>query len=155
MPRLILLSAVAALLVPATAQGRPQLCHKGAVAQVLAAEGELGGLTVSQVRCGDVTDDGVADAVFALASGGTAGNTRFGVVAGGDTPRVVKLAKGYGIGVARRSRRTFEVLQPYYAADDQNCCPSAFDVTRYRWTGTRFKAAGTRRLDHAPKRFRS
>src|SRR3712207_8478707 len=62
--------------------------------------------TVSQVRCGDVTDDGVKDAVYALNSGGTAGNTRFGVIAGGERPTVVKSAKGYKLRVARDPKST-------------------------------------------------
>jgi hypothetical protein len=143
----------AALLVPSTASAEPALCSKAGVKAALRSAGELHGLTVSQVRCGDVTADGVADATYALNSGGTAGNTRFGVVRGGDTPKVVKAAEGYKVGVARRSRRSFEVLQPVYRAEDPNCCPSSFAVTRYRWNGKRFRAAGTRQLDHAPKRF--
>ena len=40
------------------------------------------GVVVSLVRCGDVTGDGVTDAVYTLTSGGTAGDTQFGVLQG-------------------------------------------------------------------------
>ena len=49
----------------------------------LTPEAVEGGIGVHLSRCGDVTADGGTDAVFTLASGGTAGDTRFGVIQGG------------------------------------------------------------------------
>jgi hypothetical protein len=164
-PRLpILVLAFAALtLLPATAAARPPVCSAGVIQQRLIDRGTLtqedvaGGEVVDLVRCGDITADGHADALFTVASGGTAGDTRFGVVRGrpdGSAGPLVLYRQGYNIGIARRRRRAFEVLQPHYAAGDANCCPSSFRLRRYRWTGSRFKAVGrARRLEHAPRRF--
>jgi len=98
-------------------------------------------------------DDGTADAVFTLASGGTAGDTTFGVRRGGASQRVVLLKPGYKIGVARVSRRALDVLQPHYGLNDPNCCPSSFRKRRYTWTGSRFVAGRTIKLKNAPRRF--
>jgi hypothetical protein len=91
-----------------------------------------------------------------VASGGTAGNTRFGVIEGradGSPGALVLYRRGYKVGVARRGRRSFEVLQPHYAAADPNCCPSSFRLTRYSWFGNGFSAGKAKKLVDAPRRF--
>ena len=164
MPRLILALALATVaLLPTTAAARPAVCSAGVIQQRLIDRGTLtqedvaGGEVVDLVRCGDITADGHADALFTVASGGTAGDTRFGVMRGradGSAGPLILYRQGYNLGIARRSSRSFEVLQPHYAAGDANCCPSSFRVRRYRWNGTRFKAVGRpQRLKHAPRRF--
>jgi hypothetical protein len=161
--RLALALALAALaLVPSTAVARPPVCEADVIQQALIDAGKLtqedveNGEVVDLVRCGDVTADGAADALFTVASGGTAGDTRFGVLRGraDGSPRALALYRqGYKIGIARRNRRSFEVLQPHYDRDDPNCCPSSFRLRRYTWTGTRFKAGKARKLKSAPRRF--
>src|SRR5690349_11111640 len=80
--------AALALVVPAGASAKPAVCHRAVLEASLVESGELtaqriaDGERVNLVRCGDVTDDGIKDALFAVASGGTAGNTRFGVIEG-------------------------------------------------------------------------
>lgn len=149
-------------LLPATAAAKPPVCQRAALEAELVDGGELtadhvaNGERVNLVRCGDVTADGSTDALFAVSSGGTAGNTRFGVVAGradGSPGALVLYKRGYKVGLARRDRRSFEVLQPHYAAADPNCCPSSFRLTRYRWFGNGFSAGKAKRLTHAPRRF--
>src|SRR6185436_10286160 len=95
------------------------------------------GEVVDLIRCGDVTGDGATDVVFTLASGGTAGDTHFGVIEGGadGAGEVALFKEGYKVGVARHNSRSFDVLQPYYGSNDANCCPSSYRQTRYTWTG--------------------
>jgi hypothetical protein len=158
--RLLLLPLLAVLALPAAAaQAKPAVCEAAAIQHALIAAGKLtqedvdNGVGVDLVRCGDVTDDGTADAVFTLASGGTAGDTTFGVLRGATSPRLVLLKPGYKIGVARVSRRAFDVLEPHYGANDPNCCPSSFRRRRYTWTGRRFAAGRAVKLERAPRRF--
>ena len=151
-----------ALLAPA-AVAKPRVCSAGVIQQALADAGKVTaeevrfGEVVDLVRCGDVTNDGDADALFTVASGGTAGDTHFGVLRGasdGSSPGALALYRqGYKIGVARRNRRSFEVLQPHYDADAANCCPSSFRMRRFTWTGARFKRGEAKRLKTAPARF--
>jgi hypothetical protein len=160
-PKLILVLAVVALL-PATAAAEPQVCSPDVIQQKLIDEGKLTqedvgfGVVVDLVRCGDVTADDAIDAIFTLASGGTAGDTRFGVLRGnadGSAGELALFREGYKIGIARRGRRTFEVLQPHYGKNDPNCCPSSFRLRRFTWTGSHFKRGKARKLKHAPRRF--
>ena len=154
--------AALALLLPATASAKPAVCQRATLEAELVDGGQLtaeriaNGQRVNLVRCGDVTDDGSPDALFAVASGGTAGNTRFGVIMGredGSPGALVLYRRGYKVGLARRDRRSFEVLQPHYAAADPNCCPSSFRLTRYSWFGNGFSAGKAKKLTDAPRRF--
>jgi hypothetical protein len=162
-PRLALVLALAglALLAP-TAVAKPRVCSAKVIQQALIDAGRLTeegvgfGEVVDLVRCGDITDDGATDALFTVASGGTAGDTRFGVLRGGSNGSpagLVLYRQGYHVGVARRNRRSFEVLQPHYSEGNANCCPSSFRKRRYTWTGSHFKAGRAKRLKHAPERF--
>jgi hypothetical protein len=141
----------------------PPVCTPATIQQHLLDAGKLTqqaiefGEVVDLVRCGDVTADGQTDAVFTVASGGTAGDTRFGVLQGdatGQPQTLVLWRDGYKVGIARHNRRSFDVIQPHYRRDDPNCCPSSFRVRRYTWKGTRFKAARhAKTLKNAPRRF--
>jgi hypothetical protein len=136
----------------------PPLCSASVIGPTLIAAGHFAPeevVDVSLIRCGDLTADGAPDVLFTIASGGTAGDTHFGVIqAGADGAGEVVLYKsGYKIGVARRNSRSFDVLQPHYRGSDPNCCPSSFRQTRYTWTGTRFKRGATKKLKTAPARF--
>lgn len=163
MPKLALILALAVLaLLPATAAAKPQVCSPDVIQQKLIEAGKLPqedvgfGVAVDLVRCGDVTADDAIDAVFTLASGGTAGDTRFGVLRGtadGSAGELALFREGYKIGISRRGRRSFEVLQPHYGKNDANCCPSSFRLRRFTWTGSHFKRSKARKLKHAPRRF--
>ena len=151
-----------AFLLPATASAKPAVCQRATIqaelvnAGRLTPEGIANDQRVSLVRCGDVTDDGNTDALFAVASGGTAGNTRFGVIEGlddGSPGALVLYKRGYKLGLSRRDGRSFEVLQPHYGAHDPNCCPSSFRLTRYTWFGNGFSAGKAKKLSRAPRRF--
>ena len=140
----------------------PPVCTATVIERALLDAGKLtpedveGGEVVNLIRCGDVTDDGDSDALFTLASGGTAGDIRFGVLRGGPDGSAADLAlfkPAYKVGVARRNRRSFDVLQPHYGAGDPNCCPRSFRVRRYTWTGSRFKAGKAKKRQTAPARF--
>ncbi len=159
MVRVVLALGLAVLaFLPATAAAKPGVCDRDVVQQALIDAGKLTaqdvefGMVVDLVRCGDITDDGAADALFTVASGGTAGDTRFGVLRGGSRALVLH-REGYKIGIARRNRRSFEVLQPHYRKNDANCCPSSFRLRRYTWTGSRFKAGKAKQRQTAPRRF--
>jgi hypothetical protein len=153
----IALVLTAFALSPGAAAAKPALCQRATIQQALIDAGRLtqedvdNGIKVDLVRCGDVTADRRADALFTLASGGTAGDTRFGVLRGGKG--LVLYKQGYKVGVWRRDSRSFEVIQPHYAADDPNCCPSSFRVRRYTWTGSSFRAGKARARKTAPARF--
>ena len=154
---------LALVLLPSTAAAAPRLCSPDVVQQALIDAGRLTpqdvgfGVVVDLVRCGDITSDGHADALFTLASGGTAGDTRFGVFRGaadGSPGPLVLWRPGYKVGVARHNRPSFDVLQPHYDADDANCCPSSFRQRRFTWTGKHFRRAKhTKHLKTAPRRF--
>jgi hypothetical protein len=160
---LIAAATLAAAALPATASAaKPPVCTKDVIQQALIDAGKqtkedvANGEVVDLVRCGDVTADGRTDAVFTVASGGTAGDTRFGVLKGdknGSPKKLVLYRTGYKVGISRHSRRAFDVLQPHYGANDPNCCPSSFRMRRYTWTGTRFNAGRTKKLQSAPARF--
>lgn len=151
----------AALSAAAAAPATPPVCRADTIQQALVAAKKLtpddvrNGEVVDLIRCGDVTADGIRDAVFTVASGGTAGDTRFGVLRGSKTgrPRLILYKHGYKVGIDRRTSRAFEVLQPHYGPNDPNCCPSSFRQTRYTWTGTTFKAGKPKKLATAPRRF--
>ena len=132
-----------ALIAPAT-HARPPACSVDVVQQALLTSGKLtqedidNQAGVSLVRCGDMTGDGVSDALFTIASGGTAGDTHFGVLKGnadGTLGARILYKQAYKVGIARHSSRSFDVLQPFYAAHDPNCCPSSFRQTRYTFSG--------------------
>ena len=152
-----MLAALLTALVPVlrSAHAAPALCTADVIETTLTGAGHELNEGVNLVRCGDVTGDGATDVVFTVASGGTAGDTHFGVIQGGadGAGEVVLYKEGYGIGIARHSRRSFDVLQPYYRATDANCCPSSFRPTRYTWTGTRFKTKKLKTVKRAPARF--
>jgi hypothetical protein len=146
-----------ACLAPA-ALAKPAVCGAGTIQQALIGAGRMtqddfgNGSGVDLVRCGDVTNDGHADAVFTLASGGTAGDTHFGVL-DGSTGKLRLFKPGYKTGVARVNRTAFDVIQPHYGKNDPNCCPSSFRVQRYTWTGSRFSVGHAKKLKTAPRRF--
>jgi hypothetical protein len=90
-------------------------------------------------------------------SGGTAGARHFGVFAGtsdtGGDPFIAFYETGYKVGIDRVNSRRFDVQQPFYRESDPNCCPTAFDVTPYRWNGETFKPGESRRNKKPQKRF--
>ena len=151
---LLIASAGLLALVP-SAQAAPAICTTSVIETTLAGSvDDIGGEGVTLIRCGDVTGDGSTDAVFTVSSGGTAGDTHFGVLEGsGDGGEIVLYKASYKVGVARHDRTSFDVLQPHYGSSDPNCCPSSFRQTRYTWTGTKFKASKAKKLKTAPKRF--
>ncbi len=164
MPRLAFLFALTALaLLPASAAAKPAVCNPTVIQDALIAAGKLdaGGHQASDagvdlVRCRDVTNDDMIDAVFTVASGGTAGDTHFGVLLGredGSNGRLALYRPGYNVGVSVRSRHAFEAIQPHYREHDPNCCPSSFRIRRFTWTGDHFKRGKARKVKHAPKRF--
>jgi hypothetical protein len=161
--RLAFLIALTALaLLPASAAAKPAVCNPTVIQDALIAAGKLTpedvgfGMVVDLVRCHDVTADDKIDAVFTVASGGTAGDTHFGVLLGREDGSSGKLAlyrSGYKVGVAIFSRHSFETLQPHYGKNDANCCPSSFRQRRFTWKGDHFKRGKARKLKHAPRRF--
>ena len=154
MVRLSLLTLLLAAALAPAAHARPTYCSKAAVQEIRIASSkpELAG--INTVICRDVTDDGVRDAIYTVLSGGTAGPVRFGVIRGGSKVTILREWEGYKVTVDRVNDHRFDVQQPYYAADDPNCCPSAFDVTPYRFKRRAFKAGRTKRYEDFQKRFK-
>jgi hypothetical protein len=141
-----------------TASAKPQVCIPAAIQQSLVAAGKLSASDIKHhevvdlVRCGDVTGDGVTDAVFTVASGGTAGDTRFGVIHGSDGALLL-YKSAYKVGIARHDSRSFDILQPHYGPNDPNCCPKSFREQRFTWNGARFRGGPLKKLATAPRRF--
>jgi hypothetical protein len=161
-PRLLLIALAALALLPASAAAKPPVCSPTVIQDALIAAGKLTqqdihfGEVVDLVRCHDVTDDDMIDAVFTLASGGTAGDTHFGVLLGradGSSGALALYRSGYKVGVAIHNRHSFATLQPHYRKFDANCCPSSFRQRRFTWTGDHFKRGKAKKLKHAPRRF--
>jgi hypothetical protein len=150
------------LALPGASEAKPPLCTASVIEATLVGAGKLdqsavdNGGGVNLIRCGDLTDDGATDVLFTIASGGTAGDTHFGVIEGGGVDgggELVLYKEGYKVGVYRRDKRSFQILQPYYRSEDPNCCPSSFRQTTYTWKGSKFKAGTARKLATAPARF--
>jgi hypothetical protein len=158
MLRVALALAILALLPATAAAAQAPVCDRATIEQALIDAGKVTqedfelGRAVALVRCGDVTNDGAADAVFTVYSGGTAGDINFGVLRGGSRALVL-YRQGYKIGIARRNSRSFAVIQPHYRRNDANCCPSSFRIRRYTWSGKRFEAGKARKRKTAPRRF--
>jgi hypothetical protein len=159
---LTLAATMAGLILAPPAGASAPNCSAEVVQQMLLTAGKLTqeqideGVVVDLVRCGDVTGDGASDAVYTLASGGTAGDTRFGVLSGnadGTLGKRIFSKSGYKIGIARHNSTSFDVLQPFYKSTDANCCPSSFRQTRYTWNGSTFKAGKAKKLKKPPARF--
>ena len=143
----------------AAAAAAPAVCVAKTLMDELVARGKVTaaghGFGVSIVRCADLDGNGERDALFAIASGGTAGNIHWGIMLGGTGGAPGRLAlfrDGYKVGVAVRGGAP-EVLQPIYRRNDANCCPSSFEIRRYRWTGDHFTLRSRHRTKTAPKRF--
>jgi hypothetical protein len=159
---LTLAAVFAALTLLPAAQASAADCTAETVQNQLLSTGLLtqddvdNDVVVNLVRCGDVTGDGASDVVYTLSSGGTAGDTRFGVIKGnpdGTLSGRILNKQGYKVGIARHNSKAFDVMQPFYGKNDANCCPSSFRQTRYTWTGSKFKAGKAKKLKKAPRRF--
>lgn len=148
-----LLPLLLLLALPATAQAKPAYCSAKAIQEIRVASGKPKLAGINSVVCGDVTDDGVKDAIYTVLSGGTAGPIRFGVIRGGSEVTISFERTGYKVTVDRVNDHRFDVQQPFYAADDPNCCPTAFDVIPFRWDGGTFKRGRSTRFKHFQKRF--
>lgn len=107
---------------------------------VLAATG--GQYLQAGVIYGDLTGDGVDDAVVPISSGGTMGDIAFLVLgaSGGATKTLLKeipLGGSGGLSVAVVDGQIV-MTQPIYGPDDPNCCPSGLRKTTYVWNGASF-----------------
>ncbi len=107
---------------------------------VIAATG--GQYLQAGVIYGDLTGDGVDDAVVPISSGGTMGDIAFLVFApsGGVTKTLLKeipLGGSGGLSVAVVDGQIV-MTQPIYGPNDPNCCPSGLRKTTYVWNGASF-----------------
>ncbi|MEA2171668.1 MAG: hypothetical protein QOF76_4968 [Solirubrobacteraceae bacterium] len=143
-----------ALLVPATADAaKPKICRVASIHQTLANFGyDAPTKYIDKVECSDITDDGKVDALFSVASGGTAGDTHYGVISG-SSGSLLQYDEGYKIGIDAVSSTRFDVQQPNYGKHDANCCPTSWSFTSYNWTGSVFIAGKTRTYKKPKKRF--
>jgi len=92
-----------------------------------------------EVICFDFTRDGRIDLAVTVASGGTAGDIGWIVLA--RTAHGWRLAlgrSGYKIGLFRVGGDLVD-SQPVYGKNDPNCCPTrGFNHQRWHWNGRRF-----------------
>lgn len=140
--RIVCLTLAAVLVAAAPANAKPAACKRATVKAAIEHDGGSVDVGFGQFICRDVTGDGRKDALFTVLSGGTAGATHFGVFS---RAKLELYEAGYKVQVRRDSSRRFTLEQPFYKADDPNCCPSAFDYTPYTWSGKGFKAGRSER----------
>jgi hypothetical protein len=99
--------------------------------------GGYGYALTQDVRYGDISGDGAAEAIVPLASGGTAGVTGVLIYGAGATqPKLLTTLGGYKINAIADDGQ-LSATQPIYSPHDANCCPSGWVTERYRWNGTR------------------
>jgi hypothetical protein len=101
----------------------------------------------SQVIYGDLTGDGIDEAVVPVSSGGTMGDIAYVVLtpAGGGVA-ALPMAKGDtssgGIAVSIDGGKLVDT-RPQYGPNDPNCCPSLLRKTTYTWDGQQLAVAST------------
>lgn len=112
-----------------------------------------GGLAA--VRCVNINGDHRGDPLFAISSGGTAGNQAWGIALGtrSGRGRIVKFQRGYGLGIGVVRGRP-AVAGPIYRPGDGNCCPSGgYTITSYRWASGRVVVASKTQRTSPPSGF--
>ncbi|MBF6600896.1 MAG: hypothetical protein IVW36_10350 [Dehalococcoidia bacterium] len=119
---------------------------QAAPVQTLVA-GTGGAFVASQVIYGDLTGDGIDEAVVPLASGGTMGNIAYVVLTpSGSGVSALPLPKGDassgGVAVSVVGGKLVDT-RPQYGPNDPNCCPSMLRKTTYGWDGGKFVVAST------------
>jgi hypothetical protein len=96
------------------------------------------------VLFGDVTGDGVEEAVVPVAPDGTQGASAFVVLtpAGSGTASLLEVAaKGRGgLGVSIEDGDVV-ALEPVYGPDDPECCPGSLQRSVYAWDGEQLALA--------------
>lgn len=123
--------------IPSTALGDLWVKHKTAGAE--------GYPLLENVLYGDLRGDGNEEAVITLESGGTAGTIGFLVyepTASG--PRIAAAKTGQKLD-AQIQEGQLVVQESIYAGWEPNCCPSSFQITRYRLQGETLASVGTER----------
>lgn len=112
------------------------------VADVQKLERDAGATQVERdlVLYGDLTGDGVEEAVVPMSTGGTQGIVGFVVLTPeGDSARslLMELPTGARGGLSLQiSNGKLVETQAVPAADDPECCPSMLKVTTYAWDGS-------------------
>ncbi len=101
----------------------------------------------SEVLYGDLTGDGIEDAVVPISSGGTMGDIAYVVLTpSGSGVATVPMAKGGttsgGVAVSIEGNKLIDT-RPQYGPNDANCCPSLLRKTTYAWDGHQLAVAST------------
>ena len=125
---------------------RVDLEQTAPVQQVLSSTG--GQFVQSSVIYGDLTGDGVEEAVVPIASGGTLGNIAYVVLTQTDGGVMQLFAStpdpesAGGVDVSVENGQLVET-RPIYGPTDPNCCPSQLRTTIYAWDGSKFAQQST------------
>jgi hypothetical protein len=124
---------------PAVDRGRIRALDLAAVPAVAALLARAGGsFDRAAVQFGDVTGDGVEEAVVPVSSDGTQGASAFVVLtpAGGSARSLLEVAAGSRGGVGTRIEDGSVVaVEPVYGPDDPECCPGSLRRSIYTWDG--------------------
>ncbi|HEY7801354.1 MAG TPA: hypothetical protein VIE40_01650 [Dehalococcoidia bacterium] len=115
------------------------------VQQLLKTTG--GQFVQSEVLYGDLTGDGIEEAVVPISSGGTMGDIAYVVLTpSGSGVAAVPMAKGDttsgGVAVSIDGGRLIDT-RPQYGPNDPNCCPTLLRKTTYAWDGQQLSVAST------------
>lgn len=146
-----LAASVAGALAPAAGSAASRDCSRATARRLIQGHHLMGaGESIDRVVCADFDHDGRADLAYAIFSGGTAGDTAWGIfVRVGPGWRLAKrVPDTYGVAI-RAAGRDLLVSNPYYGPHDPNCCPRYFVVTRWRYEGGRFVATRSYRSKHS------
>ena len=122
--------------------------HSAPVQQAIKATG--GQFVASQVLYGDLTGDGIEEAVVPVSSGGTMGDIAYVVLTPSDGGVAVLPMEQ---GDSATGSVTVDIVdgklvdtRPEYGPTDPECCPSMLRKTAYAWNGSKFAIASSQSI---------
>lgn len=126
--------------------------------EVQSALARLGSATIAEqeVLFGDVTGDGVEEAIIPFTSGGTMGNVMYLVYTMDGTQPAVALTRNLDASSPSGIRMDIEdgVLVEYigeFGPSDPFCCPSLLRRTTFEWDGAKLVEADVERIPGGQK----
>ena len=128
---------------PGSSIRQEDLGDEPAVTEFLASAG--GEVEISRIQYGDLTQDGVEEALLVVSSGGE-GSDIAAFVYGYGAEGLEELFRIIPEGGAMKveidlGMGQLKVIEPVYGPGDPRCCPSELRTTIYRWDGSKLAVA--------------